>query len=222
MPELIPSIRQLYQEQVKQVTGNNRKSKIAELKRQLAQLRDEEARLGRLVIMNKITEDTYDRLRAEWKEKLRKSEISLAEMESESKAHFDGLDVALILMSKLPELFPRFKEADRTKLLKILARRIIVDPNGEIVGYDLNSPFMYLDYLANDLRGVWISSRGSSDVSLGVPKRTRLELRDIAVNEFLEMLRFEQRGKLAELPTEVYERVRDECYKYTKCLQSFN
>jgi len=76
--------------------------------------------------------------------------------------------VALILMSKLSELFPRLKEADRTKLLQILAKRIIVDPNGEIVGYDLNSPFMYLDYLANDLRGVWISSRGSSDVSVGV------------------------------------------------------
>ena len=168
IPELIPSIRQLYQEQVKQVTGDNRDSKIAELKRQLAQLRDEEARLARLVIMNKITEETYDRLRAEWKEKLRKSEISLAEMESESKAHFDDLDVALILMSKLPELFPRLKEADRTKLLQILARRIIVDPSGEIIDYELNSPFMYLDYLAGDLRGIFDSPRGSSDVSVGV------------------------------------------------------
>lgn len=63
VPELIPSIRQLYQEQVKQVTGDNRESKIAELKRHLSQLRDEEARLGRLLIMNKISEETYDRLR---------------------------------------------------------------------------------------------------------------------------------------------------------------
>lgn len=154
---------------MKQVTGDNRESKIAELKRQLSQLRDEEARLGRLVIMNKITEETYDRLRAEWKEKLRKSEISLAEKEMESKAHFDDMDVALVLMSKLPELFPRLKEADRRKLMQILARRIIVDPSGKIIDYELNSPFMYLDYLASDMRGVSNNPRGSSDVSVGVP-----------------------------------------------------
>ena len=100
--------------------------------------------------------------------KLRKSEISLADMES--IAHFNDLDEALILMSKLPELFPRLKEADQTKLLQILARRIIVDPSGEIIDYALNSHLMYLDYLASEMRGVSINSRGSSDVSLGVQK----------------------------------------------------
>ncbi len=34
-------------------------------------------------------------------------------------------------------------------------------------------------------------------------KKTHLELRDIAVEEFLEMLRFDPRDKLAELPTEL-------------------
>jgi len=38
---------------------------------------------------------------------------------------------------------------------------------------------------------------------MGAPTKTHLELRDIAVEEFLEMLRFEQRGKLAELPSEL-------------------
>jgi hypothetical protein len=36
--------------------------------------------------------------------------------------------------------------------------------------------------------------------SLGAPTKTHLELRDIAVEEFLEMLRFDQRDRLAELP----------------------
>jgi len=38
---------------------------------------------------------------------------------------------------------------------------------------------------------------------MGAPKKTHLELRDIAVEEFLEMLRFDQRDRLAELPTEL-------------------
>ena len=40
-------------------------------------------------------------------------------------------------------------------------------------------------------------------ISVGAPTKTHLELRDIAVEEFLEMLRFDQRDRLAELPTEV-------------------
>ena len=36
-------------------------------------------------------------------------------------------------------------------------------------------------------------------VCLGVPKQTHLELRDVAVEEFLEMLRFDQRDKVAEV-----------------------
>jgi len=38
---------------------------------------------------------------------------------------------------------------------------------------------------------------------VGAPKKTHLELRDIAVEEFLEMLRFDQRDRLAELPAEL-------------------
>jgi hypothetical protein len=38
---------------------------------------------------------------------------------------------------------------------------------------------------------------------VGAPKKTHLELRDIAVEELQEMLRFDQRDKLAELPTEL-------------------
>ena len=36
-------------------------------------------------------------------------------------------------------------------------------------------------------------------ISLGAPTKTHLEPLDIAVEEFLEMLRFDQRDRLAEL-----------------------
>ena len=40
-------------------------------------------------------------------------------------------------------------------------------------------------------------------VPVGVPTKTHLEHCDIAVEEFLEMLRFDQRDKLSELPGEL-------------------
>ena len=41
---------------------------------------------------------------------------------------------------------------------------------------------------------------GGVRVTVGVPKRTHSERRTIAVEQFLSMLRFEQRDKLAGLP----------------------
>ena len=40
-------------------------------------------------------------------------------------------------------------------------------------------------------------------ISMGALTKTHLELRDIAVEEFLEMLRFEQRSRISELPSEL-------------------
>ncbi|MGB6423230.1 MAG: hypothetical protein WBF05_15455 [Anaerolineales bacterium] len=40
-------------------------------------------------------------------------------------------------------------------------------------------------------------------IPLGTPTKTRLEHRGIAVEEFLQMIRFDQRDKLAELPGEL-------------------
>jgi hypothetical protein len=37
-------------------------------------------------------------------------------------------------------------------------------------------------------------------VRLGAPKKTHLELHQLGVEQFLEMLRFEQQGILKELP----------------------
>ena len=42
-------------------------------------------------------------------------------------------------------------------------------------------------------------------ISLGALTKTHLELRDIAVEEFLEMLRFDQRERLADLSTELLQ-----------------
>ena len=148
-PELLPKIRETYTTQVQQTTQDNREEKVDDLKRKIVLLREEEARLGRLLVTGRLTEDTYDKLRLEWQEKLRNAEINLVEMERETKTYLDDLEVALVLLSRAFDLFGRLNQNNQSIFLRILAKRIIVDLEGKIVDYELNSPFVYLKTLAD-------------------------------------------------------------------------
>jgi hypothetical protein len=110
----------------------------------LAQLKEEETGLGRLLITGKITEDAYDKLRLEWQEKLRKSELSLAELERDSKVHLDDLDLAIGLLNALVDYYFWLEEKQKSTLLQSLFKRIVVNGQGQLIDYELNSPFVYL------------------------------------------------------------------------------
>jgi hypothetical protein len=47
-------------------------------------------------------------------------------------------------MSKLKEKYPRLTNNKKTSLLRILTKKIIVNPDEEIIDQELNSPFEYL------------------------------------------------------------------------------
>jgi len=168
-PLLVPSIRKIYHSQIKQSTEDDRENKLSEFKRQMSRLKEEEARLGRLVITEKITEGTYDQLRKEWKEKQRNIEANIADLERETTIHLDDLDVALILITKLSFLYPRLNEKDRAILLQVLVKRIIVDPQGEIIDHELNSPFAYLRNIVNEFQLLDSEARSSEYNRLGAP-----------------------------------------------------
>ncbi len=68
----------------------------------------------------------------------------MAEMEREPTIHLSDLDIALILLTKVSELYSRLDEKQKSTLLQILAKRIIVNGDGEIIDHVLNSPFLYL------------------------------------------------------------------------------
>jgi hypothetical protein len=107
--------------------------------------------LGRLFITGKMSEETYNQLRREWQEKLRHLELTLAELEREVSFHLDDLDAAMALMAKVADLYPRLEKKKQGILLQILAKQIIVDPHGKIVEHELNSPFVYLRSLVQNL-----------------------------------------------------------------------
>jgi hypothetical protein len=123
-----------------------------------------------------IGEDTYQRLREEWKEKLQHAEIDLSELERNVTLHLDDLDTALLLLTKIDTLYSRLTIQQRSLLLQIIANRIIVNAQGEIIEHELNPPFMYLSVLHGSLITKNRSKSGSEQVSVGAPNNTHFEL----------------------------------------------
>ena len=180
-PDLVPAIRDIYTREIQEISSEDRESKLAELRRQVSLLKEEEARLGRLYITGRITEEAYGKLRSEWQEKLRINELNLAEMERESKVHLSDLDLALALMTKMADLYERLDEKQKGTLLQILVKKIVVNREGEIVDHELHSPFVYLCSIADGVLA---------------PK---VDVGEMAKENLLSELRFEGRGKLEEL-----------------------
>jgi DNA invertase Pin-like site-specific DNA recombinase len=166
-PDKEQAIQKLYLAEIKEVTHDKRDESIASLKQQLSRLKEEESRLGRLVITNKISEDAYDRLRKEWQEKVLRIELSIAQLEHEKRIRIDDLDAALLLMVRLRVLYGRLSEKERSKLLQIFIKRIIVDLQGKIIDFQLNAPFAYLQNVVEDLSNLDSVPRGSTQVLVG-------------------------------------------------------
>lgn len=146
---LYGQIREIYRAEIQQAASSDKGKRLTELRKQFTQVKDEEARLGRLYIGGKITEMAYEQLHSEWQEKLRNVELGIAELEREPAIQVSDLDIALVLLTKIGGLYPRLDEKQRSTLLQILAKRIIVGSDGEIIDQELNSPFLYLSSIAS-------------------------------------------------------------------------
>jgi hypothetical protein len=73
---------------------------------------------------------------------------------------------------------------------KFWQKKLIVDDRGSIIDYELNKPFVYLHEIAEKL-----NENGDRNTSSRLLEKSN--------DEFLESLRFENRGCLAELPVSV-------------------
>ena len=125
--------------------------------------------------MGKISEETYEQLRREWQEKLHDIEEKLSEVERNARSLMVDLDLALILLSNLPILFDRLDQNKQATLLKIIAKRIIINSDGQIVDQELHSPFTYLLRIADGLENQGIPYRCSEQIRSGaLVENTRL------------------------------------------------
>ncbi|MGW8179269.1 MAG: hypothetical protein ACWGQW_10990 [bacterium] len=80
--------------------------------------------------------------------------------------------MALILMTQMSTLFHRLDDKDKHKFSQMLLNRIMVDPDGQIVDYELKRPFDYLSKLANNPTIKLNGQSGSKQVPFGVPVHT--------------------------------------------------
>lgn len=173
-PELGPAIREVYQAEIKNKTQDDKSGKLQTLRRKLGSLEHEEARLVRLFMSGKINEETYDQLRGEWQEKTRNIKQIVQQLTFDSSQYLDNLEVALGFLSRISLMYERLKEKEGTALLQVLAKRIIINQNGEIVSHELHSPFTYLTTLATTVIEAGNKEGGrSTTVPLGTPIRTR-------------------------------------------------
>ncbi len=78
----------------------------------------------------------------------------------------------------------------------------------------LNATIKYLKSLVDDFSNNNLSERGSEHVQYRPQNWTHPEPHSVPVEQFLAMLRFEQRDKLTELPIELERSGRDDFFCY--------
>lgn len=80
------------------------------------------------------------------------------------------MDAALVLIARLSVLSLRLGDKEYSKLLQIFVKRIIVDTQGEIIDFQLNAPFVYIQYLVEELSILDSMSECSSLVHVGAQR----------------------------------------------------
>jgi hypothetical protein len=98
--------------------------------------------------------------------------LILAEIERDTSLHLDHLDAAFALLAKGSDLYRRLEEKQRCTLLQVLVKRIIVDADGEIIDYELTSPFVYLRFLVEGLSTPGNGKGGSEQIREGALMET--------------------------------------------------
>jgi hypothetical protein len=70
---------------------------------------------GRLVITENISEETYEQLRTEWKDKLRYAQENRRQLEHDISLYLDDLDAVPPLRTQMSRLFERSDDKAKTQ-----------------------------------------------------------------------------------------------------------
>jgi len=92
---LIPSVRNVYREQVSDRARSGHENEISRAGCKKARLRAEAAKFGGPLIINKISDKTFEQLRAEWKGKLRFAQENLRNLEFDISRYLDSPESAI-------------------------------------------------------------------------------------------------------------------------------
>ncbi len=105
-------------------------------------------------------------------------------MDRKTETHIATLDDALRLIGKAGILFDRLSLKGQKDLMRHVVKRVVINPEGQVLRMELRPPFSYLHQLSAEVGGQPVSgARGkqtsspqaasSSYLSLGVPGGNR-------------------------------------------------
>ena len=78
-------------------------------------------------------------------------QLKLDELACDASLYLGDLEIALVLLSQVALLFNRLDEKQKNTLLQILLKRMVINEEGQILSFELHSPFSYLYSLAGEL-----------------------------------------------------------------------
>lgn len=144
-PDLLPVIRKCYVDEISQKLGHHHESDQKQhIERALKAIDSEEERTLRLYAMGKVTEQVWDNLWAEWQDKRTNLRVSLEMIGHDEQTHIKNLDDALAWIGKLAILYETHSIEDQRELLRLIVEQIVVDNDGNILEFNLQPPFAYI------------------------------------------------------------------------------
>ena len=143
-PDLLPSIRESYTEELARKLGHLRPSEREELEASLRAVDQEEARAARLFASGKITEQVWDMLWADWQDRRRTLQTNLKTLSQKHTFYVQNLDAALTIIEKVGILYRKLERSKQKDLLHQMVERVVVNPEGTLIRLELLPPFPYL------------------------------------------------------------------------------
>src|SRR5258708_9858743 len=187
----LKTIREVYVSQLEKLVSRTAIDERSMLEKALGDLADEELRCARLHAKQKISDETWDTLWKEWQDQRNIIRTNLEAMDRSRQVQVATLDDALRLIAKAGILISRLPQQGQHDLLRHMVKRVVINPEGQILRMELRTPFCYLQKLADEAKGLKETqgpktgsvagktktskkdSAGSSCVRLGDPDRTR-------------------------------------------------
>lgn len=151
-PDLIPLIRNSYNDEIADKLGRMRPDQRADLERKLKDIDEEEARALRLYTIGKITDRVWENLWSEWQDRRRTLRHALESLQAHNDVHIANLDAALTVIAKVGILYNKLERGSQKKLLHEMVYRVVVCPKGTIRRMELLPPFGYLKQVTDRVR----------------------------------------------------------------------
>ncbi len=144
-PGRVPELKARYTESVQHAIEDSIEQQSLNLRRQIADLREQEKAYARLWAMKKLSDTAYDELTAECRVKLLQHQTTLEQIGRGVGDRITNLDRALEVLTKIGAGYLRLEFKQRRRLLWLLFEYFVLDLNsGMIVEARLNPPFGYI------------------------------------------------------------------------------